>query len=1063
MRSKYRLGILTSLVFLCIGFNIQAQKSLQHYSDSEYWQSAIEKFQNKNFGAARHEFADFIQRESATFSDRKTAAEFYMAWCSIELFRPDAEEEMRDFIRNHPESNKIQSAYFQLGRQQYRNKKYKSALLWFNQVDEYQLHHTDLPEYQFKMGYSYFMQKDYEDAKKHFYEIIEVSGEYNASANYYYAHIAYLDHNYQTALMGFEKLATNKTFAPIVPYYITQIYYLQEKYFTLLSYAPPFLDDVTVSRSAEIAKMIGLSHYQLKEYQKAIPFLKLGKESLTREDRFAYGYCLYKQKEYKNAIKQFEKVGGEDDVMLQIASYCLADCYLQTGDKNGAKAAFASTARMGFDKNMQQDALFNFAKLTYELSYSPFNETIKAFDEYLQKYPDSDRNDEAYDYLVKVYMTTKNYGDALTSMDKIENKTPQIKRAYQRVSWLRGLEWMKQLQYDEAINSFDASLQYSIYNSKIAAECLYWKAEANYRIQKYEEANVLYKKFLVAPGAGISDYFERAYYNIAYAYFEMNLYENASDWFRKFVNQEKQADRYVWDADNRIGDCFFLNREYQKASEFYAKAVKGEKWDVDYALYQQAFAVGLLNRTAEKISLLEKLRNKYPNSEYIDDALFELAKAKVKLGDQRSAINMYKELVEDNPQSSYAAKALVQLGLMNYNLKNYKEAIRYYKQVAIKYPHSIEKKNAFIGLKNVYIDLNQVDEYFAFAESFDGGVPVRSSEKDSLSYISAERLYMSGESKLGTKALAQYLVNFPNGMFRLNAEFYTADAALNQKNYEEALQGFEEVLKQSDNLFTEKALLAASQLNFRKGKFESAKSQFLRLKERSEIPGHIRIAKIGYLRAAYELKDFQTVIDAANEVLKLPKVQEEVVREATYKQAKAYLVIKQFKKALPDLKFLARETQSVEGAESKFLLAKLYFNEEKYDLSEKEINQFIEMNSPHQYWLAESFILLSDVFLNKEDRFQARYTLQSIVDNYSVKNDGILRRAQKKLNVLLQEEKQKDEKIQNKEIEVPFEGSDPAENKKLFEDTKKKSDSLGVDEERLMLKEMLKKEDLNAK
>ncbi|RUT78240.1 tetratricopeptide repeat protein [Ancylomarina longa] len=1063
MRNKYRLGILTSLFFLCIGFSTQAQKTLQHDSESERWQSAVEKFQNKNFGAAWHEFADYLELEPQSHSCRKAQAEFYMAWCSIELFRPDAEEEMQAFIRNHPESNQLQAAYFQLGRQQYRNKKYKEALLWFNKVDVYQLNHNDLPEYQFKMGYSYFMRKDYEQAKKHFYEIIEVSGEYNAPANYYYAHIAYLDHKYQTALLGFEKLVTNKTFAPIVPYYITQIYYLQEKYSQLLAYAIPLLEDVTVSRRAEIAKMIGLSHYQLKEYQKAIPFLERGKESLTRGDRFAYGYCLYKQQEFEKAITQFERVGGEEDEMLQIASYCLADCYLKTGNKSGAKVAFASTARMDFDKNMQQDALFNFAKLTYELSYSPFNETIKAFDEYLQKYPDSNRNDEAYDYLVKVYMTTKNYGDALASMDKIKNKTPQIKRAYQRVSWLRGLEWMKQLKYPEAVKSFDASLQYQIYNSKIAAECLYWKAEAKYRVQDFEEAIVLYKKFLLASGVGASVYFGRAYYNIASAYFEMDKYENASDWYRKFVNQATIEDRYVWDAYNRIGDCFFLDREYQKAAEFYAKAANGAKWDADYAIYQQAFVLGLLNQPKEKVSLLEKLKNTYPNSEYTDDALYELARAKVKLGDQRSAIKMYKELVDNNPQSSYAAKALVQLGLMNYNLKDYQQAIHYYKQVVMKYPQSEEKKSAFTGLKNVYIDLNQVDDYFAFAESFDGGVRVRSSEKDSLSYISAERLYMNGESERGTKAFSQYLANFPNGMFCLNAQFYKADAALNQKKYEEALTGFEEVLKQSDNLFTEKALLAASQLNYRKGNFVAAKSQFLRLKQSSEIPEHIRIAKIGYMRTAYELNDFQVCIDAAKEVLNLPKVQEEIVREATYKQAKSYLALKESVKALADLKSLTIETQSTEGAEAKFLLAKLYFDKAKYDLSEKEINQFIEMNSPHQYWLAESFLLLSDVYLQKGDRFQARYTLQSIIDNYGVKDDDILLRTQKKLNVLLQEEKQNEEKIQKKEIELPFEGSDPDENKKLFEDTKKKSDSLGVDEERLMLKEMLKKEDINAK
>lgn len=1044
-----------SLFFLCLGFTVQAQKSLTHKSSNQVWQSAMEMFQNKNYGGARHEFTDFVEMEKDAYSDRSAKANFYMAWCSIELFRPEAEEEMKAFIRKHPESNLKQSAYFQLGRQQYRSKKYEDALVWFNQVDVYVLSPDQRTEYQFKMGYSYFRQKEYEKARQFFFDIIEVAGEYNAPAIYYYSHIAYLNENYQTALNGFEKLIKNKTFKPIVPYYITQIYYLQEKYTKVIDYAPQFLDDASVKRSGEIAKMIGLSHYQLKEYQKAIPFLDQGKKSMSREDKFAYGYCFYKQNKFSEAIQQFERVGGENDELMMVANYCLADCYLKSGNKKGAKLAFANTASMNFDKNMQQDALFNFAKLTYELSYSPFNETIKAFDEYLQKYPNSDRNDEAYDYLVKVYMTSKNYGDALLSMNKIANKTPEIKRAYQRVSWLRGLELMKQLNYPQAIESFDASLQYKIYKSQIAAECVYWKAEAQYRMGEFSEAVILYNEFIVSPGSGSSDYYKRAYYNIAYANFEQDKYDEASDWFRKFVNQSDKKSNFVSDACNRIGDCFFLKRDYKNAADYYHKSAATNSWDTDYALYQEALSVGLLGDSGEKSYLLEQIRTSYPDSEYLDDALYELAKAKVKLNDQAAAVSIYKELSTQFPKSSYAPKSLLQLGQLNYNAKEYQKAISAYKEVVLKYPQSEEKKSAFIGLKNVYVDMNKVNDYFAFAESFKGGGLMRSSEKDSLSYISAERLYMSGESERGTIALGEYLMNFPNGMFRLNAQFYKANASLDQQKYDEALGGFEQVLNEPNNLFTEKALLAASQLNYRNKNYSQAKKQFLRLKQMAEIPENVKLAKVGYMRSVYALKEYENTIKAVGDVLNVAKSQEELIREAKYKRGKSYIAVANSESAIIDFKELAKETQSAEGAESKYLLAKVYFGKAQYDLAEKEINQFIEMNSPHHYWLAESFLLLSDVFLKKDDAFQARYTLQSIVDNYGIKDDGIIERAQANLDVLVAADKKEEEKIINKEVIVQFEGADSTESNKLFERESAKSDSLGLDEERIMLEKML--------
>jgi TolA-binding protein len=655
-------------------------------------------------------------------------------------------------------------------------------------------------------------------------------------------------------------------------------------------------------------------------------------------------------------------------------------------------------------------------------------------------------------------MTTKNYSDALVSMDKIKNKTPEIERAYQRVSYLRGLELMKQLKYEEAIQAFDLSWKYRMYNSEISADRLYWKAEANYRLGKLDESITQFKTFLVSPGAGTSEYFQQAYYNIGYANFDQDKYDEASDWFRKYVNQANNKDQFVSDAYNRIGDCFFLSREYSKASEFYAKAISSKSWDADYALFQQAFCMGLLNQSNEKVSLLKQLTTNFPKSDYTDDALYELANANVKLNNQRKAVELYKELANNHSNSSYAAKSLVQLGLMNYNLKEYNDAISYYKKVINLYPRSEESKSALIGLKNIYVDLNRVDEYFDFAESAGNGSFMRSSEKDSLSYISAERMYMSGETQKGVKAFDMYLANYPNGMFRLNAQYYKADADLNQQNFDAALYGFEQVVNQPDNLFTEKALLAASQLNFRLKNYSKSKEQYKRLLNIAEITENINVAKVGYMRSVFNLSEYENSILASNEVIEMPKIQEEMIREARYKRAISYLRLTKKNEALKDFKLLANEVQSIEGAEAKFRIAEIYYSQKNFDESENEINDFIEMNSPHHYWLAESFLLLSDVFIKKNDEFQARYTLQSILDNYGRNDDGIVERAKQKLDSLIQSERTTASNKTDKDIKLQFEGTDSIQNKKLFDENTVKSDSLGMDEERMMLQEMLEKE-----
>jgi len=1056
MRPRFLFSIFFFLLLISqvkVSFSQQGAAS-QVYSDN--WDKGHELLDRNDFGGARFCFQQVVEQEKG-FSDRKTAAEFYLAYCAIELSRPEAEKEMIGFLDRHPGSSFVHQAFFQLGRQKFRDKKYKQALGWFERTDTYQINKNQEDEFLFKKAYSYFMTEDIESAGKYFYDLIDKAGKYKLSANYYYAHIAYEKGNYQTALNAFTQLGNDDHYSPLIPYYITQIYYFQEKYDKLIAYAPKFLEKAKIDRVSEIAKMIGLAYYNQKKYAGAIPYLTQARDNLIREERFALAFSYYQQKGYEKAAEFFRQVKGKEDAMLQITSYNLADCYLNLGDKKEAKLAFEKASQMDFDGDIKKSALFNYAKITYELSYSSVKETINAFDDYLDLYPDSEENDEAYDFLVNVYMTTKNYNQALVSMDKIRRKSPRVEEAYQRVSYFYALELFKQSLYAESLDYLNKSLEYSLYNRNIAAECLYWKAEAFYRAKKFDAAIQTYQEFIKTPGVGNSKYFSSAYYNLGYSEFEMDRYVESVRWFRKYEKiKEGESSAYLTDAQNRIGDCYFLDRNYERAAKYYGKAASANNWATDYAVYQQALSLGLMGQLDFKIDLLSNFSREYPDSEYIDDALYELAKAKIKVGDEDSAQAIYADLISNYSQSGYSAKALLQLGQLNYNQKAYQKAIRNFKQVLLDYSGSNEAKSAMIGVKNVYIDMNNVKAYFVFVESLGEGAAVKTSEKDSLTYLSAERMYMDGQNKKSTLAFSEYLKEFPQGMFRLNAEYYKGESAFNRGDFQDASVSFERVLAESDNLFTEKALLGASQIYFNQKDYLKAKKYYQLLLVKSEIPENKRTAQWGLFRCFYQLSEYSRLVSASENLLASNQIQENSKREILYKRSKSYLALNQDNKAQADLIVLAKEVQSKEGAEARFLLADLHFRLQEFDKAEERVNEFIEMNSPHHYWLGKSFILLSDIFIKKEDVFQAQYTLQSVVDNYAVKGDGILEAAKAKLALILDKEKQKDKAQKGGSKPVSVEGADVNLNKEVLKSTKKtKTDSLKLNDAKAMLQEMV--------
>ena len=173
--------------------------------------------------------------------------------------------------------------------------------------------------------------------------------------------------------------------------------------------------------------------------------------------------------------------------------------------------------------------MFNYIKLSYELSFSPFNEIINLFLQFIDEYPQSAYNDEAYQYLGQALLTTRNYREALVAMEKIKHKNRDVYQAMQRVSYYRGLELFTNLQFANAVEMFDYSLKYADYNRDLRMGALYWRGEARYRLGQYDRALADYTEFIRTAGSHNMDEFLTAHYNIGYIHFNKGNYTEAEE------------------------------------------------------------------------------------------------------------------------------------------------------------------------------------------------------------------------------------------------------------------------------------------------------------------------------------------------------------------------------------------------------------------------------------------------------------------------------------------------------------------------------------------------------
>ncbi len=998
------------LLFLLIWAELQAQQTVYYDNIQEEVNVAKQLYESGKYVASFMEF-EKVQQKTDTGSELYSEAEFYKSIAALNAGYSSGSDLIKNFIAKHGDSPYINLANLNYGNYQFEKRQYKPALRTFAAVDRNDLSEANKVKIGYQTGYCYLMNDELEKAGAEFGAIKDANNLYSKPATYYWAHIKYLQEDYDEALEGFRQLDNDPAYSRVIPLYVSHIYYKQEKYSEVVKYTAPIIDDVEEEHKAELSKIVGDSYFHLGEYKNAIAYLEVffdSKGPRTREENYILGYCYYSTGAYGKAAPLLENATKGKDAMAQNAYYHLADCYIKTDEKEKAKMAYNAASEFDFDEKIKEDALFSYAKLTYELSYSPFNETIKAFDNYISRYPDSERNAEAYKILSEVYMVTKNYKDAISSIEKIERKTPAILQAYQRVTFFRGLELFNNLAYNSAIDFFNLSLENGSYDKVLKARALFWKAEALYLVGDYNNAVSAYTQFIGMPGSRSTKEYRNAEYNLAYSYFKLEEYGPALTHFKNYIDgvENKRSDK-VSDAFSRIGDYYFLNTNYTAALENYNRAYEMKTYEADYALFQIAFCEGLQRNQQKKIADLEKLLFGFPGSDYQDDALYELGRAYERTGKSYEATAQYERLTREYPQSNYYRNALLQLGLINFNNGKFEKALKQYKQVAENYAGTPEARAALSGIKNCYIETNNIDAYFAYTRQLGSNVNVTVSEQDSLTYMAAERVYMAGGGGAAAQ-LQKYLQRYPEGSFALNANFYLAELLYKEGKYSEANQHYTFVTQRPDNVFTEPALSRSSELTFNAENYVASLELFNRLEKVANSKWNVLRANTGQMRCNILFENYDLAIAAAQKVKQSDIAGEALIREANYIEGRSYYQLGQPEKAMPGLKAVAVDTKFEQGAEAKFLIAEIYYQQNKKEKAEEEIMDFVSQNSPYQFWLGKAFLLLTDIYLDRGDDFTAKHTLKSIVDNYGNENDGIKEEASKRLDKIEANEAQEE-------------------------------------------------------
>jgi len=1002
--------IIASVLFTSL---LQAQRT-SVYTDSEGgYMDGRAYFDASVYGSAIVGFEDILDYNPPVYQPNNklltSHAEFAKAQAAVRMGLPEAELMVLTFIEKHEPDPIATEAVLEIAHYYFASRNYDKAIEYYSMVSPESLSDEQRTAVVFRQGYAFFLKKDFVQAEKAFSQVRSPQSEYYYPANYYQGMCRFIEGDYVHAVESFERANKSDLYSKYVPYYKTLLYFAMQDFDEVVNYGAPQLSQPNLFKETEMRHLIGQAYFETGDYTRALPYLEKYAENVGKlrpGELYQLAFTQYQTGDCAKASNTFIELSALENPMGQRANFYIADCNLRDGEKRVARNAFRSVSKMDFDPALQEEALFNYGKLSAELNYD--KEAIQTLDAIPKE---SAHYAESQQVLDDVFSYTQDFASALNTLEELDELSHTLKTAYQRLSFMSGIQLLTDDNMKAADMAFVKSETYAI-DADYSAQSMFWRAEIAHIQARYDDSRDLFKKYFQlekhASNLPVETSRPIANYTQGYNYLRKNDFSASLGHFRNTVdgihnNIASYSDVYyknqlLPDAYVRAGDCLFKLNRYDDAMAYYNKAIDNSQ--SVYAQFQKAMILGLKNQPLDKIVLLEEIASKYSESQFADNALFQLSITYQEMQSAERALPALKRIVNDYPSSELRNSAYLRMGLISFNNGDLNSAIKNYKKVFDYNPSSNEAQEALAALEEIYIqELAAPDDYFAFVESIPG-YDVSTFRRDSVRFRTAEIQYENAEYSKAVNSFAVYLEKFPNGNNKLAAHYYSAESFGLLKEYDNALQEYDAVVQKGTSGFYLKALTKAASLSYHHQQdFTRAYDYYDRLTEITTDPKGKFDAQLGMMRSAYRNEKWTEAKIAGLSVLKYADVSDEELSEAHYCVAKSSYDIDELDEALRHFNEVTKYSNNALTAESRYLIATVYYRRDQLDLAEQMTHNANADNSNYPFWVGKGLILLSDIYVSRKDYFNAKAPLEALIENFTGEREIIEEAREKLLNV----------------------------------------------------------------
>jgi TolA-binding protein len=447
------------------------------------------------------------------------------------------------------------------------------------------------------------------------------------------------------------------------------------------------------------------------------------------------------------------------------------------------------------------------------------------------------------------------------------------------------------------------------------------------------------------------------------------------------VNKGNKTEPSYSDGLIRLADCYYVSKSYQDAVTYYNRARQLNSRDDDYILFQLGVINGILRKYADARSMFNNLITRYQKSQYRDEAMFQRAQFEIEQGNYEVAANGLSQLIREGAGSRFLPYAYMRRAASYFNLKEYDKTVSDYATIVKQFPTHPLAQQVLLPLQEALSLTGKSGEFDTYLAEFKKANP-ESKNLEVVEFESAKTLYFDQQYARAIASFNSFMAAYPQSARIPEANYYLAESFYRTREFSKALPIYKQLSNDPSFNMVNRVVARIAEIEFREGRYENAIAGFRRMERLAVNKKEQFNAWSGMMESFFLLAQYDSVNTYAHIILEKGNINAGAQNKATLYLGKSAMARGNYDAAKDEFLNTLNTARDEYGTEARYRLGEIFFLTKDYDQCYKTLVGIDADFGAYEEWVGKSFLLLADNFVAMNNTFQAKATLQSLIDKF---------------------------------------------------------------------------------